>query len=233
MSRRNTGHLRRAEDRFRTDAVDAGIVTFHSFSFGQHYDPERIGFGPLMAINEEHLAPGAGYDEHHHDGVEIVTWVLEGVLEHRDSTGTHGLIHPGVLQRLSAGSGVTHTEVNASSDAPLVFLQMMLRSDHAGAPEYSQAQVAPTAANSIEIHAPARVTVLAPGHHELSGPVLIHVTRGAAMIDHDALESGDEMVIEDPAVRVTVAVPEGGEALAVSSLHAHRHLERELDPNSY
>ena len=77
--------VRRADERFHT--VGDGVQTWHSFSYGVHYDPDKIGFGPLMAINAEHVEPGRGYDVHHHADVEIVTWVLEGVLRHEDSTG--------------------------------------------------------------------------------------------------------------------------------------------------
>ena len=85
--------IRRADQRFRT--VGDGVMTRHSFSYGAHYDPDNIGFGPLIAINTETVEPGGGYDEHHHADVEIVTWVLEGALRHDDSTGHRGVIRPG------------------------------------------------------------------------------------------------------------------------------------------
>src|SRR5690606_18237365 len=90
---------RRSVDRFRT--VGEGTETLHSFSYAQHYDPNNVGFGPVMVINEERIAPGAGYDEHQHADVDIVTWVLEGALAHEDSTGQRGVVLPGVAQRLS------------------------------------------------------------------------------------------------------------------------------------
>jgi redox-sensitive bicupin YhaK (pirin superfamily) len=133
----------RAAERFHT--VGDGVETWHSFSYGAHYDPDRIAFGAVMAINTEHVAPGAGYDEHRHADVEIVTWVLSGALHHQDSTGESGLIRPGTAQRLSAGTGVRHAEHNASTDEPLVFVQMMLRSDHEDAPAYAQVDVEPVA----------------------------------------------------------------------------------------
>ncbi len=156
--------IRRADQRYRTDAD--GIVTFHSFSYGAHYDPDNVGFGPLIAINTEQLAPGKGYDEHHHADVEIVTWVLEGALQHADSTGQSGIVRPGTAQRLSAGTGVQHTEQNASADEPLVFVQMMLRSTHDAEPEYADAEVTTTdLVPAIAVHAPADLFVvrLAPG----------------------------------------------------------------------
>ena len=134
--------VRRSADRFLT--VGDGTVTRHSFSYGAHYDPANVRFGPLVAINVEHLAPGSGYPAHRHSDVEIITWVLEGVLRHEDSTGIAGDVGPGVLQRLSAGPGVQHTEVNASATDPLVFVQMMLASDHDGDPEIEQRAVEPS-----------------------------------------------------------------------------------------
>ncbi|MGH1561353.1 pirin family protein [Mumia sp. DW29H23] len=103
-----------------------GITTRHSFSYGDHYDPDNLAFGPLRAVNEELLDPGAGYASHRHSDVEIVTWVLDGALAHEDSTGTRGVIRPGEVQHVSARAGVEHTERNASATEPLRFLQMML-----------------------------------------------------------------------------------------------------------
>lgn len=207
--------IQRAEQRFRTDDVNDGTVTYHSFSFGRHYDPSRIGFGPVMAINEERLEPGAGYAEHHHADVEIVTWVLDGVLEHRDSTGTHGLIHPGTLQRLSAGPGVSHAETNASQDRPVSFLQLMLRSSHEGAPEYAQHDVTGSR-GEMATNGPAVVSVLRAGRHTVHTPALVHVTSGEVMIGIDVLGPGDELHAgsEGP---LDVTVLDDAEALVVTT----------------
>ncbi len=102
-----------------------GIETRHAFSFSGHYDPENVRFGLLVACNEERLAPGAGFAEHPHRDLEIVTWVVAGELTHEDSTGARTVVRPGDVQRLSAGSGVRHTERNAGPE-PLVFVQMWL-----------------------------------------------------------------------------------------------------------
>jgi redox-sensitive bicupin YhaK (pirin superfamily) len=191
--------LRRAADRFHT--VGDGVETWHSFSYGVHYDPERIGFGPVMAINTEHVAPGAGYDVHDHADVEIVTWVLRGVLRHEDSTGQSGEIRPGTAQRLSAGTGVQHSERNASADEPLVFVQMMLRSDHDGAPEYAQVDVETTPgrlAPTVGVHAPADLFALQLGRGgsatlPASPRRLVIVTSGSVRCgDIDAV-AGDEL----------------------------------------
>ena len=107
------------------DGVVSGIRTRHAFSFSGHYDPTNTGFGLLVACNEERLAPGAGFAEHPHRDLDIVTWVVEGELTHQDSTGQTSTVRPGDVQRLSAGSGVRHVERN-DGQLPLRFLQMWL-----------------------------------------------------------------------------------------------------------
>ncbi|GAA1972128.1 pirin family protein [Kitasatospora viridis] len=106
------------------------MLTRHAFSFSGHYDPKNLHFGALLACNEETLAPGAGFDEHRHRDTEILTWVLEGALAHRDTEGHAGVVRPGMVQHLSAGSGVAHTERNvAGADVPVRFVQMWLQPD--------------------------------------------------------------------------------------------------------
>ncbi|MFI8904746.1 pirin family protein [Streptomyces albidoflavus] len=117
--------VRRSGDRYRGGEPPSGISTLHAFSFGRHYDPDNLRFGPVLACNEEHLAPGAGFDEHPHSHTEIVTWVMEGELTHQDSTGRTTVVRPGDVQHLSAASGVRHVERN-DGPAPLTFLQMWL-----------------------------------------------------------------------------------------------------------
>ncbi|MER8066828.1 pirin family protein [Streptomyces sp. NPDC094034] len=103
----------------------AGIESLHAFSFGRFYDPDNLRFGAVLACNEERLAPGAGFDEHPHSHTEIVTWVVEGELTHRDSAGHATVVGPGDVQRLSSAGGVRHVERN-DGDRPLVFVQMWL-----------------------------------------------------------------------------------------------------------
>ncbi|MFC5676177.1 pirin family protein [Aeromicrobium endophyticum] len=190
--------IRRAGQRFHT--VGDGVQTWHSFSYGAHYDPDQIGFGPVMAINTEHVEPGGGYDVHDHADVEIVTWVLEGVLRHEDSTGQSGDIRPGSAQRLSAGTGVRHSERNGSADEPLVFVQMMLRSDHDGPPEYAQTEVeqAPgVLVPTVTVHAPAELLAvrLEAGQRVAVPPSprsLVIVTGGAVEVAGERLDLGDE-----------------------------------------
>lgn len=117
--------LHRAGERHPGGDPDAGVATRHAFSFGPHYDPDNLRFGALVACNEERLAPGAGFDEHPHSHTEIVTWVVEGELTHRDSTGHATAVRPGDLQHLGSAGGVRHVERNDGA-APLVFVQMWL-----------------------------------------------------------------------------------------------------------
>lgn len=143
--------VHRSGERFLTEVE--GVSTRHSFSFGQHYDPGNIGFGSLLAHNDEHLLVGRGFDDHPHRDTEIVTWVLAGSLLHEDSTGESGIVYPGLVQRLSAGSGVVHAERNdayrVDPDAartPVRFVQSWVRPDVGGLhPAYAQQEVAPTA----------------------------------------------------------------------------------------
>lgn len=136
--------LRPAADRFATDLP--WLRSRHAFSFGRHYDPARTHHGLLLVLNDDVVAPGAGFDTHPHRDMEIVTWVLEGALVHQDSEGHHGLVHPGLAQRMSAGSGILHSERNdrgvdghAAGD-PVHFLQMWVLPDTAGrSPSYAQA----------------------------------------------------------------------------------------------
>lgn len=188
----------RSADRYLTEGD--GKRTFHSFSYGTHYDPDNVGFGPIRAINVEHLAPGAGYDPHRHSDVEILTWVLDGALRHEDSSGAGGVIRPGTAQRLSAGRGAEHSEVNDSDDEPLVFVQMMLASDRDGTPEYAVAEVPDRSGvllPTVDLHAPATLwvlrlepqqTVLVPA----APRSLVHVTRGRVLLRDTLLDEGDE-----------------------------------------
>jgi redox-sensitive bicupin YhaK (pirin superfamily) len=131
--------IRRAGDRPCTSTD--WLQSRHSFSFGHHYDPDNTSFGVLLAHNDDLIAPGSGFDSHPHRDLEILTWVLEGELEHLDSEGGQALVRPGVLQLLSAGTGIRHTERN-SGGRPLRLVQMWLGADQHGlAPQYRQLDV--------------------------------------------------------------------------------------------
>jgi redox-sensitive bicupin YhaK (pirin superfamily) len=136
----STIDFRPAASRFHTDI--GWLDSWHSFSFGNHYDPANVGHGLLIVSNDDRVAPGGGFGTHPHRDMEIVTWVLDGELEHRDSTGTHGVIYPGLAQRMSAGRGIQHSEMNHSSTAPVHFVQMWVVPDTQGVdPGYQQLDV--------------------------------------------------------------------------------------------
>ena len=108
------------------------LTTYHHFSFAEYYDPSKINFGPLRVFNDDVIQPGGGFDFHQHQDMEIVTYVIEGTLEHKDSLGNHGIVQPGEIQRMSAGTGVLHSEFNHSNEKPLRLLQIWLFSDTKG-----------------------------------------------------------------------------------------------------
>ncbi|OCB31593.1 quercetin 2,3-dioxygenase [Mycobacterium malmoense] len=118
------------------------LTSRHSFSFGDHYDPANTHHGLLLVNNDDIVAPGTGFDTHPHRDMEIVTWVLRGRLAHQDSIGNHGVIYPGLAQRMSAGSGILHSEKNDSATEPVHFVQMWVVPDEAGiAPGYQQREI--------------------------------------------------------------------------------------------
>jgi len=202
--------VRRADERYRGGDPAAGIESRHAFSFGPHYDPDNLRFGAVIACNEELLAPGAGFDEHPHSHTEIVTWVVEGELTHRDSTGHESVVRPGDVQRLSSAGGVRHVERN-DGDVPLRFVQMWLAPlEPGGEPGYEVVHgiadptpyAVPEAATMLHVRRPA------PGQRTAlpDAPFLyVHVVRGEVLLGGSVLGAGD-------AARVTGA--EGLEVVA-------------------
>jgi len=205
----------------RGHANHGWLDSFHSFSFAGYHDPAHMGFGPLRVINEDRVAPGRGFGAHSHRDMEILSYVLEGELGHRDSTGTGSTIVPGDVQRMSAGRGVTHSEANPSRDKPVHFLQIWIEPDRTGIPaSYEQAHVGADAKRgrlaqiagpagsgaAVTIHQDARLYAalvdgdesvehaLAPGRRGY-----VHVARGSLRANGVALDAGDALKLEGEA----------------------------------
>lgn len=213
--------IRKSEARGQTriDWLDSK----HSFSFGEYYDPAQMHWGPLRVINEDIVAPGAGFPTHPHRDMEILTWVLDGELAHKDSTGGAETIKPGELQRMSAGTGIRHSEYNASAQNPVHLLQIWLVPATAGLqPGYEQKRfegldgrlrlvASPDAAEgSLTIHQDARLYVgrLAAGQEATlaaqPGRVQwVQVARGGATLNGHALQQGDGAAVRgEDALRI-------------------------------
>ncbi|MGQ4517215.1 pirin family protein [Streptomyces sp. DW26H14] len=194
--------VRYAEDRYPGGDENAGIASLHAFSFGGFYDPGNLRFGALLACNEEHLAPGAGFDEHRHSHTEIVTWVVTGELTHRDSAGRTTVVRPGDLQRLRSAAGVRHSERNEGTE-PLVFVQMWLAPrEPGGDPAYDIVRgIADSTPYAVpEAGAMLHVRRLAPGERSAvpDGAYLYaHVVRGSVLLDGEELRPGDSARITD------------------------------------
>ncbi len=200
--------------------IDLGwLDTRHSFSFGDYYDPKHMGFRGLRVINDDRIAPGGGFPEHPHRDMEIVTYVLDGALEHRDSLGNGSVIRPGEVQRMSAGTGVRHSEYNHSGREAVRLLQIWIVPAERGiAPGYEQKRipVADTpneirlvaspdgAEGSVRIHTDARVYAMRLDdgrsvRHELptGRHGWIQVARGTALANGVDLAEGDGLALSD------------------------------------
>lgn len=203
--------VRPAADRFVTEA--AGRTTFHSFSYGAHYDPANVGFGPLVALNDERLPPGTGYDEHRHSGIDIVTWVLDGRLHHADSLGNTAVLEPGTIAVARTGTGISHAE-HARPDRGVRFLQLMLRpEDPDSAPAYNLTRVPPEP-GTWRVWGPGTdglvVSRLEPGAVDLPASARLHVfvVSGRVVIGDRELGADDAArLVDEPGRVLTVETP--------------------------
>jgi redox-sensitive bicupin YhaK (pirin superfamily) len=187
--------IRRAADRAHTQI--GWLDSWHSFSFGNHYDPANTHHGLLLVNNDDRVVPGAGFGTHAHRDMEIVTWVLEGQLAHHDSEGNEGVITPGLAQRMSAGTGITHSEMNASETEPVHFVQMWVLPDAKGyRPGYQEGSVAADLASGSLVK-------VASG----DGDGAIHLNQPDAALHVARLQPGAAVEIPDaPHVHLFVAV---------------------------
>jgi quercetin 2,3-dioxygenase len=209
----------------RGHADHGWLDSWHTFSFADYYDPKQMGFRGLRVINEDRVAPGHGFGTHGHRDMEIISYVLEGALRHQDSTGGGSVIVPGDVQRMSAGTGVRHSETNASPVEPVHFLQIWIFPRSPGMPPgYEQKHFPPSALagrwrlvaapdgddGSVTLHADARLYAgrfgegerahlpLAPGRHGW-----VHLARGRARVGGEALSAGDALGLSnEPSVAV-------------------------------
>ena len=201
----------------RGHANHGWLDSFHSFSFADYHDPEHMGFGPLRVINEDRVQPGTGFGTHGHRDMEIISYVLEGALEHKDSMGNGSVIRPGAVQRMSAGTGVRHSEYNPSRSEPVHFLQIWIEPDKRSvAPSYEEIHIeadskrgqlrlvaSPDGAEgSVRIHQDARLyaTLLdgadAVAHTLASGRrAYVHVVRGSLNVNGQPLAAGDALKV--------------------------------------
>lgn len=188
--------IRRAADRAVT--TTPWLTSRHSFSFGDHYDPDNTHHGLLVVNNDDVVGPHSGFGTHPHRDMEIVTWVLEGELTHQDSAGNHGVIYPGLAQRMSAGSGILHSEKNDSLTQPVHFVQMWVIPDEAGiSPGYQQHEIGHIGADLVTIASGI------PGH---DAAISLH-HRGAAL--HGARLQPGDTVTAPAAPYLHVFVPRG------------------------
>ena len=215
----------------------------HSFSFGDYYDPENMGFGVLRVINEDWVQPAAGFDTHGHKNMEIITYILEGELAHKDSTGGTGSIRPGEVQVMTAGKGILHSEFNGSDTEAVHLLQIWILPDAAGTPPgYQQKPFAPE-----ELHNRFRLLVSSDGaegslpikqdaklhaarfdagfaaviEFEKGRKYWLHIARGAVVLSHDGapklqkkkLVAGDALAVEEESGTLAITAEGGAEVL--------------------
>lgn len=224
--------IRKSEER---GVADHGwLQSRHTFSFGQYHDPAHTGFGPLLVINEDRVAPAQGFGTHGHRDMEIVSYVLEGALAHKDSMGNGSVLHYGDVQRMSAGSGVRHSEFNHSSTEGVHFLQIWIEPNVTGiAPGYEEKHFPPSSKlaqlrlvassdgreGSVLIHQDAAIyaSILSQGQglqHRLrqGRSAYMHLIRGKLVVNGIALKGGDALKVSDESL-LTLEQAEDAELL--------------------
>lgn len=224
--------IRKSQDRGHAD--HGWLQSFHSFSFAGYYDPEHMGFGNLRVINEDRIAPGTGFGTHGHRDMEIISYVLSGELAHKDSMGNVKGIPPGDVQRMSAGTGVMHSEFNHAQGQTTHFLQIWIEPNVRGIPpSYEQKTFAEAdkrgtlrlvaspdgAEGSVRIHADAAVYAgLLHGAEAVTLPLdparktYVHLVKGALQVNGKSLSGGDAALMEHEAT-LSLAEGQGAEVL--------------------
>jgi quercetin 2,3-dioxygenase len=214
--------LRRSAE--RGHANHGWLDSYHSFSFADYYDPRHMGFGPLRVINEDRVQPGSGFGTHGHRDMEIISYVLEGALGHKDSMGNGSTIVPGDVQRMSAGTGVRHSEFNHEKAGVTHFVQIWIDPDVVGIPpSYEQKHFEPEdkrgrlrliaspdgSEGSVTIHQDALVFAgLFDGAESAKRDLgkgrrgYVHVARGEIKVNGHSLEAGDALKTEDGAIEL-------------------------------
>ncbi|MGI6128202.1 MAG: pirin family protein [Planifilum sp.] len=222
-----------SEKRYKAD--HGWLVTYHSFSFAEYYDPNNIQFGALRVFNDDTVQPGRGFGEHPHADMEIMTYVIDGTLEHRDSLGNRGLLRAGEVQRMTAGTGIFHSEYNASDEKPVHFLQIWFLPDQKGLtpsweqkafpPDQKRNRLLPVVSGrpigeALHIHQDVTVylSLLEAGrqiHHrqEAGRRMYLFVIDGAVVVDGEhAMKAGDSARITGLS-ELTVSTDEGAEIM--------------------
>ncbi|MBU6421422.1 MAG: pirin family protein [Gammaproteobacteria bacterium] len=220
--------LRKASERGPTKI--GWLDSKHTFSFGQYYDSKHMGFRALRVINEDRVIPGAGFGTHGHQDMEIVSYVLEGALAHQDSTGTSSVIRPGEIQRMSAGTGVQHSEMNPSKSEPVHFLQIWILPERNGLPPSYEQKLMPEvksaaqldlvgsrdgSGSTVTIHQDVKLyranlrdgakldLPLTPGRH-----AWLQVARGAVTVNGADISAGDGLTVSAEAKLSLAGRPE-------------------------
>jgi redox-sensitive bicupin YhaK (pirin superfamily) len=207
--------IRKSEERGHAD--HGWLNTYHTFSFAGYYDPKHAGFGPLRVINEDRVSPGKGFGSHGHEDMEILTYVISGALSHKDSMGNVETLHANDLQRISAGTGIVHSEFNGSAKDPVHFLQIWIHpAEYNLTPGYEQLSlteeqkagklhlVASSEAGNgaLKVHQDARVLIGQVGEAKQLEYALrpgrrawVHVIRGGVSVNGQALTAGDAAAV--------------------------------------